>query len=123
MTYSVKAIFTYEVNNHGKFYEDMILSVKASSFDEAYSKAEKYAAEYCFDYVNTNNETVKIVGYTLPDCFLAYDEEKDVQEVYSRFMHNNSSLSEADYYEIITSQCDADELYVLRNKEFNNTVG
>lgn len=121
MTYGVKVIYTYSIGSSGrKFYEQSILSVKADSFDEAYEKAERYAHSCCFDYKNPAGECVRMDGFELLDCFLTFDEEDDVQELYSCFMRNNTPLDEAAYYAAITDQCGEDEMDSLRNSEFNS---
>ena len=53
------------------------------------------------------------------DCFLAFDEEDGVQEIYSTTFKNKSSLSEDDFYKALTNQCDVEELDALRYEEFN----
>ena len=121
MTYAVKVIYTYSVGDTGrKLYEQSILSVKADSFDEAYEKAEKYAHSCCLDYENPAGERVRTDGFELLDCFLAFDEDDDVQELHSCFTRNKTQLDEAAYYAAITDQCDEDELLPLRNSEFNS---
>ena len=42
-----------------------------------------------------------------------------MQEIYSVTLKNKFSLSEEDFYEAITNQCDAEEMYDLRYDEFN----
>ena len=44
MEYGVKVIHTHTVGEEDvRFYEELILKVNASSFDEAYEKAERYS--------------------------------------------------------------------------------
>ena len=120
MKYGVKLIYTYSVSDdRKKYYEESILSVDAESFDEAYKKAEKYAKEYCDEHLNPNGELVKTEKFELLDCFLAFDEENGVQELYSAITKNKTSLCEEEFYRAITGQCDAEELYELRYEEFN----
>ena len=123
MKYGVKVIYTYSVANRKKYYEEMILSVEAESFDKAYEKAEKYAEGYCDEHINPNGELVKTEKIELLDCFLAYDEENDVQELYSAITKNNTSLREEEFYLAFSEQCDAEELYDLRFEEFNREQG
>ena len=60
MKYGVKVIYTYTVgNNYKKYYEEQILSVNAGSFEEAYEKAEKYAAGYNDAYTNPRGDMFK----------------------------------------------------------------
>lgn len=112
--YGVKIVYTYMVNNK-KFYEEMILSVRASSIDEAYEKADKYAKQNLYEYININDDTVTI-QYEILDCFIVYDMENDIQEVYSMYSTNNTRLTDEEYYMIITERCEKDELYPLRSK-------
>lgn len=118
-TYGVKAIITNLVNGSKRYYEEIIITVKAESFDEAYEKARIYIDKACFDYINPNGEKVEALGFELLDCFLAFEEEDGVCEVYSAFITNKTNLNEDEYYTAITDMCDAEETYVLRNAEFN----
>jgi len=116
MIYGVKAIHTYAVGAEERlFYEELILKVSADSFDAAYEKAEQYLQEQVCEYKNTNDERVKTQKIEAMDCFLAFDPEGDVQEVYSSFSRNDSSLSEEEYYRLLTSPCDKETLYPLRH--------
>ena len=78
MIYGVKVIHTNTVGSDDRrFYEEMILTVNAESFDEAYEKAEKYIQRYMQDdvceYTNIYNETVKTLRIEAVDCFLALE--------------------------------------------------
>ena len=120
MKYGVKVIFTYTVEpDNRKFYEESIYLVNAESFDDAYKKAEEYMKEYDSEYTNPKGQKVKTEKIDFIDCFLVFDEEDSVQEIYSATFKNKSSLSENDFYKAITVQCDADELFDLRYEEFN----
>lgn len=120
MIYGVKVIHTHIIGeNARRFYEELILRVEAQSFDEAYEKAEKYMQDEVREYTNIYGEKVKTFRIEAVDCFLAYDEEEDVQEVYSSFSTNRSTLTDDEYYEAIISSCAEEELRPLRNKEFN----
>lgn len=120
MIYGVKVIHTYMVGEDDqRFYEELILRVKAQSFDEAYEKAEKYMQDANCEYTNIYGETVKTFQIEAIDCFLAFEGEADVQELYSSFSTNRCSLTEDEYYEAIISPCTEKELRPLRNKEFN----
>ena len=115
MIYGVKAIHTYAVGAEERlFYEELILKVSADSFDAAYEKAEQYLRGQVCEYKNTNGERVKTQKIEVIYCFLAFDPEGDVQEVYSSFSRNDSSLSEEEYYRLLTSPCDKETLYPLR---------
>ena len=120
MKYGIKCIFTYSMEpDNRKFYEESIYLVDAESFDAAYKKAEEYTKEIDLEYTNPKGQKVQTEKIDFIDCFLAFDEEDGLQEIYSSTFNNKSSLSEEDFYKIITSQCDVDELYDLRYDEFN----
>lgn len=120
MKYGVKIIFTYSVEpDNQKFYEESIYLVDAESFEDAYNKAEEYTKKIDVEHINPKGEKVKTEKIDFIDCFLAFDEEDGVQEVYSTTFKNKSPLSENDFYKAITVKCDADELLDLRYKEFN----
>ena len=120
MKYGVKVIFTYSVeNDNKKFYEESIYLVDAESFDGAYKKAKEYAKDYDLEHINPKGQKVKTEKIDFVDCFLAFDEEDGVQEIYSTTFKNKSSLSEDDFYKALTNQCDVEELDALRYEEFN----
>ena len=61
MIYGVKVIHTYMVGEDDqRFYEELILRVKAQSFDEAYEKAEKYM-RFAYFGVFLHHHGVKMV--------------------------------------------------------------
>ena len=106
MIYGVKVIHTYTVGEQDqRFYEELILRVEAENSDEAYEQAGKYMQDRVCDYINIYGEKVSTHKIELIDCFLTYDDESGVEETYSSFFTNRSSLSEAEFYEGITSTC------------------
>lgn len=120
MLYGVKVIHTQSVGEDAqRFYKELILRVEAESFDEAYEKAEKYIQDDVCEYTNIYGEAVKTLKIEAVDCYLVFDEEDGVQEVYSSFSTNNSALPEEEYYQTIACPCEEKELRPLRNKEFN----
>lgn len=120
MIYGVKVIHTHTVGSEDRrFYEELILMVRADSFDEAYEKAEQHMRDEICDYTNIYGERVKTHRLEAVDCYLALDPEGDVQEVYSSFSTNRGSLNEDEYYRIIADQCEEKDLRPLRNKDFN----
>ena len=123
MKYGVKVMFTYSIEpDNRKFYEETIYMVEADSFDDAYEKAEKHVYKFDFDHLNPKGQMVKREKVDFLDCFLAFDEEYGVQEVYSATTKNKTSLTEEEFYKAITKRCDADEMYDQRNQEFNKSV-
>mgnify|MGYP003300931921 CR=1 FL=1 len=120
MTYGVKIIHTHTIGeNDQRCYEEIILLVDADSFDDAYIKAGCYMKDAASEYNNPQGQTVKTLRIEAVGCFLAYDPDGDVQEIYSSFSINNSSLTEEEYYKAISSSCGEEELRPLRNAEFN----
>ena len=120
MKYGVKVIFTYSVEpDNRRFYEESIYLVNAESFDDAYKMAEKHTNDMDLEYINPSGQKVRTEKIDFVDCFLAFDEENGVQEVYSTIFKNKSSLSENNFYKAITYECDAEELFDLRYQEFN----
>lgn len=120
MTYGVKVIHTKTVGeNDQRYYEELILRVDADSFDDAYEKAACYMKDAACEYKNPKGDTVKTLRIEAVDCFLAYEPEGDVQEMYSSFSRNHSSLTEEEFYNAISTSCVEEELRPLRNAEFN----
>lgn len=91
--YGVKCLFLHKDlrrRNGMNNYEERILLVKASDFDEAIRKAEKEAAEYCNDLDN-NIEYLKFCNaYHIPES-----EIQDGIEIYS--LITKSELNKTDY--------------------------
>lgn len=120
MKYGVKVIFTYSVEpDDKKFYEESIYLVEAESSDDAYKKVEEYTKDFDLEYTNPKGQSVKTEKIDFLDCFFAFDEENGVQEIYSSTFNNKSILSEKDFYEVITNQCNVEEMYALRYEKFN----
>ena len=120
MTYGIKVIHTLTVGeNDQRYYEELILKVEADSFDNAYEKAELYMKDAVCKYKNPKGDPVKTLSIEAVDGFLAYEPEGDVQEMYSSFARNHSSLPEEEYYKAISSSCTEEELRPLRNAEFH----
>lgn len=106
MKYSVKMIIRHTVKSGQVFLEESIIMLEASSFDDAYSKAEKYMIEneVCFTYVNIFGKRVnsEIVSYA--DCFSVYDDE-DVLEVYSSIRLSRDSMPENTIISVLEDSC------------------
>lgn len=110
--YGVKLIFKYVVNSKKPqvLYEEQILRIKAESFDNAYQKADEYVASYIAKYTNINGDSVEISLYKEVDCFLAYDEENEIQEVYSGIYNLDSNALNA-----VSTPCEKEEMHILRH--------
>lgn len=120
MFYGVKVLHTHVIGEEKRYlYEELVLCVRADSPDEAYDKAALYMRDCVCDYTNIYGECVKTHRIEAIDCFIIYEEEGDVQEVYSSFTRNDTGWSEDEYYRVITAACNEEELRPLRNIEFN----
>ncbi len=120
MTYGIKIIHTHAIGEPPRYYyEELILKVHAKSIDDAYDKAGQYMKDCLCEYTNVNGEIVRTARIEAVDCFLIYKSDDDVQEMYSRFLTNKSSLSDEEYYQVIASSCNEDELRSLRNMAMN----
>ena len=119
--YGVKILLKHTVDDEKTtvFFEELIVEVKASSFDEAYKIAEEYAERYCDEHINPYGQSVKCEIYKMVDCFLSFDEEDNVREVYSMITKNKTQISDDEFAGILTYKCDREEMYVLRYEEFN----
>lgn len=111
--YAVKLVYKYVVHSQKSqvLYEEQILRIKAESFEDAYKKADEYAASYVDKYTNINGDTVEISLYRAVDCFKCYEEENGIQEVYSDFLKADDNALKS-----ITTACEADELKILRHE-------
>lgn len=117
--YGVKCIYKHTVSDGSVFYEEQILTVMASSFDEAFERARKYAAAQCNEHINPMGDTVKTEVQSIPNCFFAFDDEDGIREVYSNTVKNKFGLTESDFLASLVSECTEDEMYSLRYDEFN----
>lgn len=112
--YGLKIIFKYVAGDE-VFYEESIITLKANSVDEAYSKAKSYAQDACDEHLNADNEKVYKSVVDIVDCFSVYEDE-DIQEVYSSIKKKPESLDEKLYLDILGNGCKAEEMYSLRYK-------
>lgn len=104
MTYGVKAIHILSIGeSEQRYYEELILRVEAVSFDDAYSKAACYLKNNVWDHINPSGERVKTLEITAVDCFVASEPEGDVQEIYSSFSSNITTITEDEYREFLLS--------------------
>ena len=104
MTYGVKAIHIMSIGESDqRHYEEIILRVEAASFDDAYSKAVQHLKNNVLDHINPNGEPLKTLEITAVDCFLATEPEGDVQEIFSSFSSNLTSMTEDEYREFLLS--------------------
>ena len=104
MRFSVKMIIRHTVETGEVFLEESIIMLEASSFDDAYAKAESYAEEneICCSYDNMFGKRVHSEVVSFSDCFSVYDDE-EVTEVYSSVMkcknkpHEEALMAYLDY--------------------------
>ena len=115
MKYSVKMIIKHSVETGEAFLEESIILLEASSFDDAYAKAEQYVEEneICCSYENMFGKRVhsEVVSYS--DCYSVYDDE-DVIEVYSSIIKCKDGPHEATVMELLDYSPARKELLPLR---------
>ena len=115
MRYGVKVMYTYFIECENKrFFEESVLLVNADSFSDALHKAEAYAKDREREYINCDNQVVKIEKIEAVDSFLVFEDEETV-EVYSSFKINKTLLTDDEVYEILCDTADSKELYPLRH--------
>lgn len=111
--YGVKLVYKYAVHSQvpQELYEEQILKIYAESFDEAYQKADKYVESYIDKYTNINGDIVEISLYKEVDCFKCYNDDSDIEEIYSGFLKLGD-----DALKSITTPCEIEEMKILRHK-------
>lgn len=97
------------------FFEESVLLVKASSFDEAYEIAEKSARDYNDIYTNKYGQTVKQEFYKSIDCFILYGSPKNCVEVYSNYFLEKQNDDEEFLIDKRYENCTVEELHLLRH--------
>ena len=117
--YGVKCVYKHTVTDGSVFYEEQILTVMAESFDEAIERARKYADFQCGEHTNPMGDAVKTELHSMPNCFLAFDDEDGVREVYSNTVKNKLGLTERNFLASLLQECTKEEMYPLRYAEFN----
>ncbi|MBQ4428944.1 MAG: DUF4288 domain-containing protein [Clostridia bacterium] len=115
MKYSVKLLVRYTVETGEVFLEESILMLEAASFDDAYSKAEKYVEEDgLFEYDNLFGKKVRKQVISYVDCFRVYDDPDDVLEVYSTIRRSSEQLPENVIVSVLENSCTRAEMLPLR---------
>lgn len=110
--------------NQYKNYEEILLLVRAQSFDHAYKIAEKKARKMETEYRNPYGETVHMNFVEAIDCFSISDEMLlSGTEVYSRFLKvpkdvNTKDFIDRYYPDTVKDNSGIENHYVLRNREF-----
>ena len=94
--YSVKLIIRSVVETGEIFLEESILMIKADSFDDAYERAERYVEDngICDAYRNVKGQLVTLEVVSYADCFLVFDDDEEVTEVYSSIKIPNETMTE-----------------------------
>lgn len=118
--YGVKLMYRYMVGGE-IYYEESVLRVQASPFDDAMEKAEEYA-ETLIDrnHINPFGLEVRESLCDVMDCFLMQESGGEIEEVYSCFHRNRTVLTENEYIETMFDECSEAELENLRYWEFND---
>ena len=111
--YGAKLIYKYVVDGlyPQELYEEQVLKIYAESFDEAYQKADKFVESYKDKYTNINGDNVEISLYKEVDCFKCYEDDGDIEEIYSGFLKLDDNALKS-----ITTPCEADDLFILRHE-------
>ena len=115
MKYSVKMVVRHTVEAGDVFLEESILMLDASSFDDAYSKAEQYVKNYEINctYENMFGKRVQSKVVSFADCFSVYDDD-DVVEVYSSIRKCSDCLCEDTLMKFFENSCSRQEMLPLR---------
>ena len=115
MKYSVKMIIRRTVETGEVFLEESILLLDASSFDDAYLKAEKHMKEnvLCPAYENMYGKQVHSEVISYADCFSVYEDE-DIIEVSSTIRKPCESLPENTIISVLEDSCTRKDMLPLR---------
>lgn len=111
--------------NSYKNFEESIVIVKAQSFEQAYSIAEKKASQKELEYTNPYGELVNIKFVQAIHCFSIGEETLGTGvEVYWRPLRVSKDTSTEDfldrhYPETIEDNSGIDNNFILRNGKFN----
>lgn len=122
--YGVRLLMQFVIENESrKFYEESVRLVHAESFDDALKKAEKIAENENLEYTNIQGKKVTFKIYGSVEAFVIYDKIsfEDGAEVFSTVFEINDT--EDDPIKKCFSSCSADDMYILRNIEFNADSG
>ena len=96
--YAVKSLYKYSYYNQENelieevipSWEERIILIKADNIDDADKKSIIFAKEYENEYINVNNQIVKVELYEILDIFTIFDnDEKNNMEVYSKMFDAN----------------------------------
>jgi hypothetical protein len=101
--------------DNSEFFEERIILVKASSFDEAYQLAESEAKEGDDVYENKYGQTVKWEFYRSVDCFHLFDSLQSPVEVFSTLFAKKQGEDEEGLLDKRYGGCIAEETHVLRH--------
>lgn len=120
--YGLKIFFKSVVSDE-VFFEESVVCLKAKDFDDAYERAALYAKNRLLgSYLNMYGEEVSDSVFDIVDCFEIFDEETcEVQEIYSCYKKNRTDMSEQEFVDFLSDGCSEEELYPLREMEFNGT--
>jgi len=115
MKYSVKMILKHAVESGEVFFEESIIMLDATSFDDAYFKAEQYVKdnEICSSYENIFGKRVQSDVISYVDCFSVYDDE-DVIEVYSSMIRCSEDMPEDSIIKFLEKACTRKDMLPLR---------
>ena len=96
--YAVKCLYKYSYYNQENelieevipSWEERIILIKADNMDDADEKSIIFAKEYENEYINVNNQIVKVELYEILDIFTIFgNDENNNIEVYSKMFDAN----------------------------------
>lgn len=98
-----------------EFFEESVLLVKASSFDDAYQIAEMTAQKDNCIYENKYGQMVKNEFFESIDCFHLFDSPQSSVEVYSTFFLKRQNDDEQTVLDKRYDCCTTEEKHLLRH--------
>ena len=112
--FGVKVIYRYEADGE-VFYEETVVRLRASSFDEAIDRAAEWARDRV-DGEHVNPDGVKVTE-TVCDtfqCFEIFEDPGEVEETFSRILKNKTGLPEQAFLDALTDGCTREEMLPIR---------
>ena len=99
--YAVKCLYKYSFYTQNKVliedimpgWEERIILIKAENINDADNKSEVFAKEYVKEYVNVDNQIVRVELYEILDIFDIFDifdiHKNSNLEIYSKMFSAN----------------------------------
>ncbi|WP_073080810.1 DUF4288 domain-containing protein [Sporobacter termitidis] len=102
-------------HNANEFFEERVVLVQASSFDEAYRIAEREAKDNNDIYENKYGQIVEHDFYKSLDCYHLFEAPQASAEVYSTFFSKKQNEDEQKLLNEKYNSCTIEEMHVLRH--------